>query len=108
MKFLERNDMEASDVDSLVLGKNGDVRTDFWYDNICDSLFVDQSVYTFKNLVGEYPTSSAFAVYFSSELIKGNKAPEQSILRLNGKSENVLIYNHYKGEQHGLILLKKA
>ncbi|MCU4155833.1 beta-ketoacyl synthase chain length factor [Carboxylicivirga sp. A043] len=105
--FLSRNLLSPEDIDTIIIGKNGDVRTDFWYDYVCDELFQSQNQYSFKNIVGEYPTSIAFATHFACELLAGKDAPEETIIREINAPKNILIYNHFKGEQHGVILIRK-
>ncbi len=107
--FLSKNALTPKDIDTVIVGKNGDCRTDFWYDIVCDEMFITQNLYSFKNLVGEYPTASAFATYFACELIAGKTVPDASVIRETTASQKtILIYNHYKGEQHGLVLLRST
>jgi hypothetical protein len=47
----------------------------------------------FKPLCGEYPTSSAFALWLATGLIR------------DGKHRRILIYNDYLGIHHSLILV---
>lgn len=106
MHLLERNSLMTSDIHALMLGYNGDNRTDFWYRNVCDKLFPDQGVFTFKNLCGEYPTAAAFATWLSSCILKGLHIPAEAICKsASSEIKNILIYNHYKGNQHGFILM---
>ena len=107
--FLNKNNLNKSDIHALVLGLNGDSRTDFWYYNIYNELFTDQAIYSFKNLVGEYPTASAFATFMSTYIIQNQALPLNAIFKAPSKEiKNILIYNHYKGIQHSLILINKA
>ena len=104
--FLNKNNLKQSDIQALVLGMNGDIRTDYWYKNVYNELFKDQGIFTFKNLIGEYPTASAFALYLSTYIIRGYSQPDKVILKAPSKEiKKILIYNHYKGMQHSLILL---
>ncbi len=106
--FLSKNGLIPADIDSVIVGRNGDCKTDFWYDLVCDEMFKTQNLYSFKNLVGEYPTASAFATYFACNLVAGKKAPKASIIHECTVPKTILIYNHFKGEQHGLILVKQS
>ncbi|MCG8580375.1 MAG: beta-ketoacyl synthase chain length factor [Bacteroidales bacterium] len=105
--FLDKNALKPDDIDTIVIGKNGDSKTDFWYDYVCDTLFDSQNKYYFKNLVGEYATSMAFGVFLASEILDGREVPEETVIRKSGVARNILIYNHYKGQQHGMVLLRK-
>jgi hypothetical protein len=97
LEVLERNQLQAADIHSLVLGYSGDCRTDWWYDTV-KQLFDTANLLTFKNLCGEYPTSSAFALFYATLFLSDSNT---------STPEYVVIYNHYKGEQHSIILLKK-
>ncbi len=103
--MLAKNNLNPTDIDAIILGYNGDSRTDFWYNNLSRRIFPGQPVNTYKNLVGEFPSSIAFAVYLGAWVISG-KGSRVTGITLPGKPiRNLLIYNHYYGEQHGLILM---
>ncbi|MCF2488986.1 beta-ketoacyl synthase chain length factor [Dyadobacter sp. CY347] len=105
--FLERNGLTRQDIDTLVLGISGDNRTDHLYVDFQNNFFPGSSSYTYKNMVGDYPTASAFATWLAVKMLSGHPVPSQCI-RDNSqgqKSRNVLIYNHYKEIQHSFILL---
>jgi 3-oxoacyl-(acyl-carrier-protein) synthase len=105
-KFLFEHKLNADDIDGLVLGLNGDNRTDHWYTRLTESVFQQQAVYTYKNLVGEYPTASAFALWLSVHILQGKKIPSEAILRKGGsKNKRLLVYNQYKSVQHGFMLV---
>lgn len=108
-RFLEKNQLDYADIDTLILGYSGDNRNDHWYKWFQDVLFVGSDVYTYKNLTGDYPTASAFATWMAAQLLSGRKMPGQTLRekRSGGNVEKVLVYNHYKGVQHGFILLSK-
>ncbi len=107
-QFLEKNDISLNDLDSLMLGFCGDLRTDFWYTDVM-SAFPETTVYSYKNLVGEYPTASGFATWLASNILDGKKIPKEIIYRDAKRApQNILIYNNYLGTQHGFILLKKV
>ncbi len=108
--FLSSNNLEESDIDGLMLGLNGDVDTDRYYYNLQQKMFPHTSVYTFKNLVGEYPTASSFATWLATQCLNGSPMPPSSVLKKTNesKADKILIYNHYEGTQHGFILLQRS
>jgi hypothetical protein len=109
LAFLHKNKLQPSDIDTLVLGFNGDNRIDHWYTDMLQDIFPNPGVYTFKNFCGEYPTASAFAMWLGVNLLSGKSLPPECCYRASGVQANtLLIYNQYKGEQHGFILLKKT
>lgn len=108
MQFLDKNQLNLNSIDTLILGINGDNRNDYWYHDLMGS-FQTSTVYTYKNLVGEYPTVSGFALWFASNILEGAKIPDEAMYRDLGRDvQNILIYNHYNDAQHGLILVKKV
>jgi 3-oxoacyl-(acyl-carrier-protein) synthase len=103
-QMLNRNGLTPSEIDTVILGYSGDNRDDFWFTNIHESFFLESKIYAYKHLVGDYPTSSAFAMWLGTQLISGQNVFGQSSNE-NGKPKYILIYNHYKAVQHGFILL---
>lgn len=105
--MLSRNGLQASDIDTLFLGNSGDNRTDYLYTEFQNHFFPHSNSFTYKNMVGDYPTASAFAMWMALKMLSGHPIPASCVLRQNSvtQGKNVLIYNHYKGIQHGLILL---
>lgn len=105
--FLNKNNISENDIDALVLGLNGDNRTDVYYHNVI-KLFPQTGIFTYKNIVGEYPTSSAFATWLSNNILQGKRIPKSLIYKKPEKEiRNILIYNHYEGTQHGFILIER-
>ncbi len=106
-RFLQQCGVDSSMIDLLILGRNGDIRTDHWYDLFANNYAEAPSI-AYKHMCGEYRTSSAFACYLASQLFSGKF---QHFSSTNGgippMVKYVLIYNHFDGERHGLILLKK-
>lgn len=107
--FLKKNNMQRTDIDTLILGYSGDNRSDHWYDWFHQTLFPESTVYNFKNLVGDFPTATAFATWMAVHLLTGKKMPDETLLtkEQKRKPEKILVYNHHKGVQHGFILISK-
>jgi len=105
--FLTAQAITLSDIDLLVIGNNGDARNDEIYAQVQGLLFNGIPSVNYKNLCGEYPTSTAFALWMAANMIKTNSIP--GILNYKGAVGNdinkVLIYNHYQNIYHSLILM---
>lgn len=104
--FLAEQNLQPEDIDCLLLGKNGDVRTDSWYDKVQTCFGTEMPLVFFKKAVGEYRTVSAFASYLAVRLLNG----QAGHLIENGTTENprtILIYNHFDAVRHSLILIQK-
>lgn len=106
--FLKDNNSELCDVDLVVLGNNGDIDYDGYYNNIMQGIFKMTPQIYYKHLSGEYCTSSGFGLWMAAKVLKSQSIPE--IVKLNEISvseiKNILLYNQYRGENHSLILLK--
>jgi len=105
--FLQRNGLEAAEVDAVIMGISGDNRSDHWYFNLQKALFETSNIYTYKNMVGDYPTASAFATWMGSQALAGKRVPDACVWEQKNTRtpKHILIYNHYKASQHGFILL---
>lgn len=102
--FLSAQNTGIDDIDLIINGKNGDMKNDGVYQQLQETLFANASVISYKHLCGEYPTSSAFALWMAANIIKTG-----SVLPVIGHTaaplKKVLIYNHYQNIHHSLILL---
>ena len=106
-QFLAKNGLKPEDIDTLFLGRNGDNRTDNFYDHLEQTTFPTQSIYVYKNLAGEYYSVSAFATWLAALYLKGTKLPKECLWKEGNKdAKYVLIYNNHEGKQHGFILLR--
>ncbi|MDH5367663.1 MAG: beta-ketoacyl synthase chain length factor [Cyclobacteriaceae bacterium] len=109
IRFLDRNNFTTADIDAVVVGLSGDSRFDHRYYHLINEMYKDQWIYTYKNLVGEYPTSSGFATWMSYQVLKNNPIPKEAIFRTSEKKVNrILIYNHFYDKNHGMILIENT
>jgi 3-oxoacyl-[acyl-carrier-protein] synthase II len=110
--MLDKHGLGADDIDLVLLGNNGDTKTDQYYQDFSSSLFADTPTATFKHLCGEYDTASAFALWLSAMIIKNQTIPPVIMSGNNGYRSSaishLLIYTHHRGDQHALMLLSKT
>ena len=59
--FLSRNQIKPEEIDTLVLGLNGDKEYDQSYFNFADRNFNNPALVSYKNICGEHDSASAFA-----------------------------------------------
>ena len=108
-KFLQKNGLNFSQIDVIILGISGDVASDIYYKEIQKEFADSQQLY-FKHLSGEFNTASGFAFFIANQILKNQEIPE--VMKLNDlKKENInniLIYNHLSGEDHSFTLLKSV
>ncbi len=105
--LLKKNNLSINDVDLVLSGMNGDSRYDGIYENFHKNFSSDTAIASFKNLCGDYHTSTAFALWIASNVAKSQIIPRIIEFRkVNTKQiKNILIYNHYLNRNHTFILL---
>lgn len=105
--FFDDLSLTPGDVDLVLIGKNGDKKSDGVIELIASSYFAASSVGAFKHLCGEFPTASAFALWLSAKIIAGNFIPDSIVVRNAERPlKRLLIFNSYFGKQHSMILLR--
>lgn len=102
--FLKEHDLNISDIDLVITGRNGDIKNDKIYNDLGQSFFTNSTLVNYKHLCGEYPTSSSFALWLAANIIKTGTVPV-IVADVKIEPKKVLIYNHYQGNYHSLMLL---
>ncbi len=94
--------------DLLISGENGDERHLPFYEAVENELSDETSIIRFKHMSGEYATSSAFALWLSSIVLRMEELPAHLFKKKTKTGfSTVLIYNHFKGAQHSFVLVNK-
>jgi 3-oxoacyl-(acyl-carrier-protein) synthase len=98
--FLTENNVSNDDLDLIILGNNGDISTDAHYLEMTKKLFRGKRLTGYKNYCGEYPTSSAFALWMAVKMIERGAF-------INGEPspKKILIYNNYRLRYPSLYLV---
>lgn len=109
-QFLDRNNLKISDIDVVVMGNNGDVDFDVYYDDLQNGNFAKTQQLYYKHLSGEYNTASAFGLWTACKILQTQNIPEN--LKLNHKKtssiQHILLYNQYQGKSHSFTLLSSC
>jgi 3-oxoacyl-(acyl-carrier-protein) synthase len=117
--FLGEHNLTTEEIDVVLYGISGDNRYDGIYYDLLGNIF-NHSISTYwKHLCGEYQTSSSFAFWVATMMLKTQSIPSKIIVDLGTASENkadihskpiqnILIYNNYMHDNHSLFLLKKC
>jgi hypothetical protein len=109
-RFLIANDIDPNAIDTLILGENGDIRFQHFYQNVARAFPLSNQL-RYKHLCGEYTTASSFALSLASLLINCENVPSH-LYKDNGKAKgtinNILLYNTFKGLQHSFIYVQSA
>lgn len=103
--FLVTQAVRMEDIDLVITGKNGDTKTDKWYNELSKTVFSGKAVVNYKHLCGEYPTASAFALWLAATTLKEGCLPATFKDAPAQKIKRILVYNHYLGIHHSLMLL---
>ncbi|WPU98768.1 beta-ketoacyl synthase N-terminal-like domain-containing protein [Mucilaginibacter sp. cycad4] len=102
--FLSSQSISIDDIDLVLTGKNGDTKNDSVYQQMQHAVFIETPVIGYKHLCGEYPTSSAFALWLAANILKTGGVPA-ALEQAGTPVKKILIYNHYQNTHHSLILL---
>lgn len=102
--FLKKHNL--NEVDAIITGHTGDAFDDY-YDRILNTSFKNTTQLTYKNVVGDYFTVSAFALFLGYHLLINQEIPEGLHVKNNTEKgfKHVLLYNQNKGKDHSFILL---
>lgn len=105
--FLTKNQVQALDIDVLIVGRNGDA-FDSYYDGV-STLVENATEFHYKRVIGEYYTASSFGLWSAYEILNRQDVPKPLIYKGEAKSKisTILLYNQFKGRDHSFILLKR-
>jgi hypothetical protein len=109
--FLTSQSMAVTDIDLIITGRNGDEKNDEGYHQLEQSVFKGIPAVNYKDLCGEYPTSTAFALWLAANILKTGQVP--AAVRRQGQAQGpreqsprrILIYNNYLNRHHSLLLV---
>jgi 3-oxoacyl-[acyl-carrier-protein] synthase II len=106
-RFLVLHAVIMDDIDLVIIGKNGDTTSDKIYDEVAQHIFTKSNTANYKNLCGEYPTSTAFALWLGASIIKFGSIPNtvDTNIKTGKQVKRILIYNHYQNTHHSLLLI---
>lgn len=105
--FLSEHSIKMTDIDLVILGKNGDIQGDAVYEQLQQTLFSNKATVNFKHLCGEYPTAVSFALWAAANILKEKNIPAafQPVTSSPEKLKKILIYNHHQNLHHSLLLV---
>jgi 3-oxoacyl-[acyl-carrier-protein] synthase II len=107
--FIREAGLRPSDIDLVLLGKNGNKASDTHLDLMSKNLFPKSSVGLFKHLSGEYPCASAFAVWLGARIISERHVPEVVLFKqVTRQIRHVVIFNSWLETHHSVILLRSC
>ena len=100
LKFIQLNDINLSEIDAIISGID-DLQ-------LIDEINSSITIFTYKDFIGEFGTSSAFGLTLGCEILKNQTFPKEFLANENqpDKLRNVLLVNGYKGRDLSLTLLQ--
>ncbi|MBI3883243.1 MAG: hypothetical protein HY305_03265 [Sphingobacteriales bacterium] len=104
LSFLSSQSVNINDIDLIVAGRNGDVKNDSIYTQLQQTIFQNKALANYKHLCGEYPTSTAFALWLAANMLKTGTVPAITGAQ-KSNPKKILVYNHYQNTHHSLLLL---
>jgi 3-oxoacyl-(acyl-carrier-protein) synthase len=105
--FLNSQSINIEDIDLVITGNNGDHKGDTIYKQVRQSVFSNRAFIHFKDCCGEYPTAASFALWLACNIIRAGNVPAAIPFEDLKKDsvKKILIYNHYQGIHHSLLLI---
>jgi 3-oxoacyl-(acyl-carrier-protein) synthase len=104
--LLAAHDLTISGVDVLLTGMNGHAVDDAFTQQVADVFEASTTIAAYKHLCGEYMTSSAFATWVASQMMKTQTIPDTLVLRKGDRApKTILLYTHHR-HNHSLVLFK--
>jgi 3-oxoacyl-[acyl-carrier-protein] synthase II len=108
--FLKRNNLKSEDIDVVVTGLNGHKDEEIIHLEMTENLFNGNAIACFKHLCGEYPTASAFGMWFATRLITDQNIPEVAYRggQKPDKIRRVLLCNNFRKNYFSLTLISQC
>ena len=103
-QYLQESSLALSDIDLILTGNNGDARNDEIDQYLSDRVFQNKKIFPFKQLSGEYPTTSGFALWLASALLSEQRIPDW-FPPVSFPLRNILIHNHFTNSHHAFYLI---
>ena len=105
LSFLSAQAIAPNDIDLIITGRNGDIQNDEIYDQLQKTVFNNIVQVNYKQLCGEYPTSTAFALWMAANIFITGALPPVLKTKAPDKIKKILIYNNFMGIHHSLLLI---
>ncbi|MBZ5859137.1 beta-ketoacyl synthase chain length factor [Flavihumibacter profundi] len=108
--LLKEHHLRREDIDLVILGYNGDVRHNHYYDAVLAASDTSTCIQCFKPACGEFDTAVGFAVWMAAWAAQRQQVFPSLTIRpaMKGPIKNIIIYNHYQAKDHVLYLLQQT
>lgn len=104
--FIKQYLPAGEEIDIFLTGENGDIRFVKYFSACEEAIDKEVTIARYKHMSGEFPTTTAMALWISCHMLQTQNIPTQMLKRNTNKStyKRILIYNNYQGVQHSFIL----
>lgn len=93
--FISVNELTTADIDFVMTGRSGDLRTEGFYDQLEHELFKDTSTGTFKQFCGAYPVDASFGLGILYQSMMEGLPENLEVKRKPKQLKNVLLVNNF-------------
>jgi hypothetical protein len=109
-KLLAAQNLKLDDIDIVLSGANGDNRIMPLYNDLYKHVFRGSTIIDYKQLCGEYDTSSAFALCLADNILGTQLVPDYlaNNWAKHKPLKNILIYNYANENKHAITLISKT
>lgn len=105
LDFIIDHNLTEEEIDTLLLGFNGDIEKDSIYKKLISTHFLTSKTLSFKDLFGEHPSVLSMGVWYADNLLNGMNPLNALVKEGNQLTNRILIFNQYNGNENSLILL---
>jgi 3-oxoacyl-(acyl-carrier-protein) synthase len=103
--YFKKNELSIEDIDLVLTGNNGDVEMDVVYNTVLNQMFSQKTMRSYKHLFGDFQTVTSLGLMLAAKTIKQEEAPSFLKIRNEKPVRNILIYNHYKNQNHTIQIV---
>lgn len=110
LDFIKASNLTIGEVDAVILSNSGNSENDEVVNSLRKGVFADTAQVTYKNISGEFYSSSAFGFWLAAICLKQQSIPDYLVLKgnVNKPLKNILVHNHSLNRGHSLILLSSC
>ena len=107
-QLLSAAGLDMKDIDVVINGIGGDTLHDQLSNRVMNSAFDQTQQVVFKHLSGDYCTASSFGMWLGVQMLRFQAVPDavKANQLCDGKPlKNILLLNHFRGKNYGIVLL---
>lgn len=106
--ILTEANLQLEDISAVIMSYNGNCENDHFCNHYANTFFSSLPILWYKHLFGESLSASSFGVYVGAKCLQYQKIPQHLFYKNEqtiNHPKNILVHNHFKNQDHSLILL---